>query len=109
LEQAWFYMLLSIPRRPLWSSGQNSWLLTQSSRVRFPVLPDFLCSSVSGIGSTHSHEGKWGATWKKSSGSSLEDLRLTTVGDPPHWPRDTPLSAKVGTKFHQQMGFAQSV
>jgi hypothetical protein len=26
-------------------------------------------------------------------------LRLTTVGDPPRWPRDTPLSAKIGTKF----------
>jgi hypothetical protein len=25
-------------------------------------------------------------------------LRLTSVGDPPRWPRDTPLSAKVGTR-----------
>jgi hypothetical protein len=37
---------------PLWSSGQNSWLLTQRSRVRFPSLPDFLSSSGSGTGST---------------------------------------------------------
>jgi hypothetical protein len=39
-------------RPPLWSSGQSSWLLTQTSRVRFPELPDFLSSSVPGTGST---------------------------------------------------------
>jgi hypothetical protein len=33
-------------------SGQSSWLLTQRSRVRFPVLPDFLSSSGSGTEST---------------------------------------------------------
>jgi hypothetical protein len=53
-------------------------------------------------------ESKWGATWKKSSGSGLEN-RLTTVGDPPRWPRDTPLSTKVGTKFRQHVAVAQSV
>jgi hypothetical protein len=36
-------------------------------------------------------------------------LRLTTAGDPPRWPRDTPLSTKVGTKFRQQVAVAQSV
>jgi hypothetical protein len=41
-------------------------------------------------------EDKLGATWKKSSGSGLEN-RLTTVRDPTRWPRDIPLSAKVGT------------
>jgi hypothetical protein len=30
---------------PLWSSGQSSWLLTQTSRVRFHALSDFLSSS----------------------------------------------------------------
>jgi hypothetical protein len=39
-------------RPPLWSSGQTSWLLTQRSRIRFRVLPDFLSSSGSGRGST---------------------------------------------------------
>jgi hypothetical protein len=39
-------------RQPLWSSGQSSWLLTKSSRVRFPALPDFLSNSGSGTGST---------------------------------------------------------
>jgi hypothetical protein len=32
-----------------------------------------------------------------------------TVGDPPRWPRDTPLFAKVGTKFRRQVAVAQSV
>jgi hypothetical protein len=41
-----------VPRPPLWSNGQSSWLLTQRSRVRFPALPDFLSSSGSGTGST---------------------------------------------------------
>jgi hypothetical protein len=36
-------------------------------------------------------------------------LRLTTVGDPPRWPRDTPLSTTIGTKFRRQVAVAQSV
>jgi hypothetical protein len=31
------------------------------------------------------------------------------VGDPPRWPRDTPLPAKVGTKFRRQVAAALSV
>jgi hypothetical protein len=27
------------------------------------------------------------------------NTKITVVGDPPHWPCDTPLSAKVGTNF----------
>jgi hypothetical protein len=38
-----------------WSSGQRSWLQIQRSRVRFPVLPDFL-STGSGTGSTKPRE-----------------------------------------------------
>jgi hypothetical protein len=41
---------------PLWSCGQSSWLQFQRSRVRFPVLPDFLRSSGSGTGSTQPRE-----------------------------------------------------
>jgi hypothetical protein len=59
--------------RLLWSSGQSSWLQTQRSRVRFAVVPDFLRSSGSGMGSTQPRESKWGATSKKSSSSSLEN------------------------------------
>jgi hypothetical protein len=54
-------------------------------------------------------EDKWGTIWKKSSGSGPENLRLTTVRDPPHWRRDTPLTTNVGTKFHGQVVVAQSV
>jgi hypothetical protein len=31
------------------------------------------------------------------------------VGDPPRWPRDTPLSTIVGIKFRRQVAVAQSV
>jgi hypothetical protein len=58
---------------PLWSSGHSSWLLTQRSRVRFLGLPDFLSSNGSRTGSTQPREDKWRATWKKSSGSGLEN------------------------------------
>jgi hypothetical protein len=33
-------------------SGQSSWLQIQRSWVRYPALPDFLRSSVSGMGFT---------------------------------------------------------
>jgi hypothetical protein len=42
-------------RPPLWSSGQSRWLQFQSSRVRYPALPDFL-SSGCGTGSTRPRE-----------------------------------------------------
>jgi hypothetical protein len=35
---------------------------------------------------------------RKSSGSGHENLDYGHR-DPPHWPRDTPLSSKVGTNF----------
>jgi hypothetical protein len=37
------------------------------------------------------------------------ELRLTTVGDLPRWPRDTLLSTEVDTKFRRQVSVAQSV
>jgi hypothetical protein len=79
----------------IWSSGQSSWLQIQSSRVRFPALPDFLRSSGSGKGS--SQPGEYNSE-RKSSGSSLR-TEITAVEDPPRWLRDTLLSAKVGTNF----------
>jgi hypothetical protein len=51
-------------RPPLWSSGQSFWLQILRSRVRFPVLPDFLRSTGSGTGSTQPREDNWGATWR---------------------------------------------
>jgi hypothetical protein len=35
---------------PLWFRGENSWLQTMRSRVRFPALQDFLRIIVSGRG-----------------------------------------------------------
>jgi hypothetical protein len=58
---------------PLWSSGQSFWLQIQRSRVRFPALPDFLRSSGSGTGFTQPREGNWGASWRTSSGSGVEN------------------------------------
>jgi hypothetical protein len=57
-------------RPPLWSSSQSIWTLTQRTRVRFPALPDFLSLERVPLSPC---ESKWGATWKKSSGSGLEN------------------------------------
>jgi hypothetical protein len=54
-------------RLPLWSSGQDSWL--QRSRVRLPVLADFLRSSGSGRGSTQPREELHG---RNNRGFSLQ-------------------------------------
>jgi hypothetical protein len=41
--------------------------------------------------------------YKSICSARSRKLRLTTVGDPPRWPRDTPISTKVGTKFRRQV------
>jgi hypothetical protein len=51
-----FRIFIASLRTPLWSSGQSFWLQIQRSRVRFPELPDFICSSGSGTGSTQPRE-----------------------------------------------------
>jgi hypothetical protein len=69
-----YHLLYKLFWPPLWSSGQSSWLLIQRFRVRFPALPDFfLRSTGSGTGSTQPREDNWGAIWKESSGSGLEN------------------------------------
>jgi hypothetical protein len=54
---------IDLQRTPLWSSSQSFWLQIQTSRVRFPALPDFLRSRRSGT-RVHSAscEDNWGAT-----------------------------------------------
>jgi hypothetical protein len=52
---------------------KSSWLQTQWSRARFSALPDFLSSSGTWTESTQPREHKWGAAWKKSSGSGIEN------------------------------------
>jgi hypothetical protein len=58
---------------PLWASGHSSWLQIQRFQVRFLVLSDCLRSSGPGRGSTQPWEDNWGASWMKSSGSTLEN------------------------------------
>jgi hypothetical protein len=48
--------VLDVEVLPLWSSGQSSWLQIQRSRVRLPVLPDFLRSSRPGTGAIQPRE-----------------------------------------------------
>ena len=68
----------------------------------FPALPDFLSSSGSGTGSTQPREVNWGATWIKKVAAPLQKTEINGRGDPLRWPRDTPLSAKVGTNFAER-------
>jgi hypothetical protein len=77
-------------------------------RFRFSAPPDFLSSSGSGTGSTEPLWGYLRSYLKEKLRLRSRKLRLTTVGDPPRWPRNTPLSAKVGTKFRRQVAVAQS-
>jgi hypothetical protein len=71
-------MRVSVRWPPLWS--RSEFLATGPEvRVPFPTLPDFLKSSGSGKGSTQPREYNLRATWKKSSGSGLEN-RNTAVG-----------------------------
>jgi hypothetical protein len=57
----WIYICyIEESRRPLWASGQSSWLQMQGSRVRFPGTKK---SSGSGTGCTQPREYNWGVTW----------------------------------------------
>jgi hypothetical protein len=56
----------------MWSSGQHFRLQTQWSRVRFPVLSDFLRNGTSGTGFTKPREAEE-ILERRSSGSGLEN------------------------------------
>jgi hypothetical protein len=60
-------------RPPLWSSGQSFWLLTQRSGFDSQRYQIFWVAVGLERGPLSPCESKWGVTWKKSSGSGLED------------------------------------
>jgi hypothetical protein len=96
------FLLAPNYRPPLWSSGQSSWLQIQRSgfdSLRYQIFwavslergPSSLVSTIEEL------------LLRKSSGFGLEN-RDYGRKDPPRWPRDTPLSAKVGTSFADKWG-----
>jgi hypothetical protein len=50
------------------------------ARVRFPALPDFLRSCVSGTASNQPLEYNWGATLKKKVAAPVKKTEITAVG-----------------------------
>jgi hypothetical protein len=86
---------LQLHRPPLWSSGQCPWLQIHRSGLdswRYEIVWEVVGlerGSLSLVSTTEEPLGK------KSSGSGLRN-RDCGRRDPPHWPRNTPLSANVG-------------
>jgi hypothetical protein len=78
LEICDFAMERGIYGQTLWSSGQEFLHTDPEVRVRFPVLPDFLRSSMSGTGTTQPRTTEE-LLGRKGSGSGLE-IRETAVG-----------------------------
>jgi hypothetical protein len=78
---------------PLWSSGQSSWLQIQRSELDSQRNQNFWDVVVFSLVSTIEEPLE-----RKRSGSGLE-IREYGRRDPPHWPRGSPLSTKVGTNF----------
>jgi hypothetical protein len=60
-------------RPPLWSSGQSSWLLTQRSGFDSRRYQIFWVAVGLDRSPLSPCDSKWVATWKKSSGSGLEN------------------------------------
>jgi hypothetical protein len=84
-------------RPPLSSSDQSSWLQIHRSgfdsrRYHIFWVVGLERGPLSLVNTTEELLGR------ESSGSGLEN-REYGRGDPPRWPRDTPLPAKVGTNF----------
>jgi hypothetical protein len=65
---------------PLWSSAKSSWLQIPRSRVRFPALPDFQISSVSGTGYIQPHEQFEELLEWKVVAPGLENRKLRSEG-----------------------------
>jgi len=82
LEGGSFTRNLYVEGLPLWSSGQSFWLQIQRSRVRSPVLPDFLSSSESGTGSTQPREVKLRSYLNKKVAAPVQKTEINGRGDP---------------------------
>jgi hypothetical protein len=83
--------------RPLWSSGQSSWLQIQRSRVWFPALVGLELGPLSLVSTIEELLGR------NSSGSGLEN-REYGRGDPLRWPRDTFYQLKLALTSSKRCG-----
>jgi hypothetical protein len=82
----------------LWFSGQSSWLQIQKSgfdSLRYQSFWEVVGLERGPLSLVSTIEELLG---RKNSGSGLE-IRDDGREDPQPWPRDTPLSARVGTNF----------
>jgi hypothetical protein len=99
----WIYICyVDDSRPPLWSSGQGSWLQIQSPGFdsrRFQIFWEVVGLERGPLSLVSKTEELLG---RKRSGSSLEN-RDCGRRDPPRWPRDNPLSSKVGTNFADKL------
>jgi hypothetical protein len=95
----WIYICyVEESRPPLWSSGQNSWLQIQSSghdSRSYQIFGKVVGLERGPLSLVSTIEKLLG---RKSSGSGLETWEYGRRY-PLRWPRDTPLSAKIGTNF----------
>jgi hypothetical protein len=93
----------SLPRPPLWSSGQSSWLQIQRPRLdsrRYQIIwvaVGLERGPLSLVSTTEELPGR------KSSGSGLE-IREYGRRDPSRWPRGTLYPQKVGTNRGRSVG-----
>jgi hypothetical protein len=88
-------------RPPLWSCGQNSWLQIQSSGFDcrlYQISREVVSLERGPLSPVSTVEELLG---RKSRGSGLE-IREYGRRDPPLWPGDTPLFAKIGANFAEK-------
>jgi hypothetical protein len=94
----YLYVCVCRPGPPLWSSDQSTWLQLQRSRFdsrRYQIFGEAMGLERGPLNLVSATEELLG---RKSSCSGLENRDYGRRG-PPRWPRNTPLSAKVGTNF----------
>jgi hypothetical protein len=88
------------------SSSETSFLTRVTRRN---MTEDAILFRGFGTGSTQPLWGWMKSYLKEKPQLRSRKLRLTTVGDPSRWPRDTLLSTKVGSKFRRKLAVAQAV